>query len=64
MRAIKTRHPNTFMYTINEKRYPYIKTLLFNLECLMASQIARLSILLPDCVLTPEYSHLNGEMLI
>ena len=41
-----------------------IKTLSFNLKGQMASHIARMSILLPGCVLTPEYSYLkflNGD---
>ena len=38
--------------------------LLFSLKCQMASHTGRLSILLPNCVLTPEYSHMNGDMLL
>ena len=34
---------------------------IFNLICQMASHIWRLSNLLPDCLLTPGYSHLNGN---
>ena len=49
-------HPKTsmYMYTINEFIKIPTKTLLFNLKCQIASQIVRLSILLPDSVLTPE----------
>ena len=60
MRAIQKDTPTHLCIQLMNKDTH--KTLVFSLKCQMASHTGRLSNLLPDCVLTPEYSHLVGDM--